>query len=241
MKDSLYQLLVGTLDLFLWGGQLIGEENLPQRGPAVFVANHLDATGPIAAACSIPLRLHPWVIGDMIDRELAPSWLQMDFTERQLHLKPPLSRWVAQGLCRIAVPLFETLGAVPVYRGDYERMQETLRLSLDVLRQGQFLLVFPEDNRMPTDPVTRMQPFQRTFVRLGEQYFAEMGERLMFYPLAIHSSGYVQLGKAVAHNPFASLGSERLRLRDLMEKSVQAMYLSLEGGFMEGALTTERK
>jgi hypothetical protein len=89
MKDGLYQFFVGVLDLFLWGGKLIGEENLPRRGPAVFIANHLDATGPIAAACSIPLRFHPWVIADMMDKDLAPIWLQSDFVERQLHLSPP--------------------------------------------------------------------------------------------------------------------------------------------------------
>ena len=44
MKDGLYQFIVGVVDLFLWGGKLIGEENLPKRGPAVFIANHLDAT-----------------------------------------------------------------------------------------------------------------------------------------------------------------------------------------------------
>ena len=70
MKDGLYQFIVGVVDLFLWGGELIGEENLPRHGPAVFIANHLDATGPIAAACSIPLRFHPWVIADMMDKVL---------------------------------------------------------------------------------------------------------------------------------------------------------------------------
>jgi 1-acyl-sn-glycerol-3-phosphate acyltransferase len=44
MKDGLYQFIVGMLDLFLWSGEMIGEENLPRRGPAVFIANHLDAT-----------------------------------------------------------------------------------------------------------------------------------------------------------------------------------------------------
>jgi len=106
MKDGLYQFLVGVLDLFLWCGELIGEENLPRRGPAVFIANHLDATGPIATACSIPMRVHPWVIADMMDKGLAPLWLQADFVERQLHFKPPVSRWVARALCRISVPFF---------------------------------------------------------------------------------------------------------------------------------------
>jgi len=241
MNDGLYQFIVGMLDLFLWGGEMIGEENLPRRGPAVFIANHLDATGPIAAACSIPLRIHPWVIGDMMDEDLAPAWLQEDFTERQLHLQPPLSEWIARVLCRIAVPLFYSVGCIPVYRGDYERMQETLRMSMDVLRQGQFLLVFPEDNRLSVNPVTKMQPFQHSFARLGEMYYEETGERLEFYPIAIHGSGVMRVGKAVTFNPINPVGQERRRLKVLLEDTIKTMYMHASGNETTGALTPERK
>ncbi|HEY5157704.1 MAG TPA: 1-acyl-sn-glycerol-3-phosphate acyltransferase [Anaerolineales bacterium] len=241
MNDGMYQFIVGMLDLFLWGGEMIGEENLPRRGPAVFIANHLDATGPIAAVCSIPLRVHPWVIGDMMDEDLAPAWLQEDFTERQLHLQPPLSEWIARVLCRIAVPLFYSVGCIPVYRGDYERMQETLRMSMDVLRQGQFLLVFPEDNRLSVDPVTKMQPFQHSFARLGEMYYEETGERLEFYPIAIHGSGVMRVGKAVTFNPINPVGQERRRLKVLLEDTIKTMYMHASGNETTGALTPERK
>ncbi|MGA2503510.1 MAG: 1-acyl-sn-glycerol-3-phosphate acyltransferase [Anaerolineales bacterium] len=241
MKDSLYQFIAGVIDLFLWGGKLIGEENLPRRGPAVFIANHLDATGPIAAACSIPLRFHPWVIADMMDKDLAPIWLQSDFVERQLHLTPPISRWVARALCRISVPLFYSLGCIPVYANDYERMRETLEMSMNVLREGKFLLVFPEDYRLPKDPVTKMQPFQHSFVRVGERYYAETGERLEFYPLTIHGSGNLVVGKPVVFNPLNQVGVERRRLKELMEDTITCMYMHLEGGNTSGALTVERK
>jgi hypothetical protein len=241
MNDGAYQFIVGLLDLFLWGGELIGEENLPRRGPAVFIANHLDATGPIAASCSIPLRVHPWIIANMMDKDLAPAWLQEDFTERQLHLKPPVSSWFARLLCRIAVPLFYSIGCIPVYRGDYERMKTTLAMSMDVLRQGKFLIIFPEDNRMTIDPQTGMQPFQRSFARLGEMYYEETKERLEFYPVVIHSSGFVKIGKAIAFDPLNPVGLERHRLKNLLESTIQSMYLQASGADPSAALTLQRK
>ena len=241
MNDGVYHLIVNTIDMFLWGGKLIEEENLPRRGPAVFIANHHDATGPIAAMCSIPLHLHPWVIGYMMDKEMAPVWLQQDFTERQLRLKPPVSRWLAEGLCKIAVPLFYSLGCIPVYANDYERMRDTLDRSMKVLQEGQFLLVFPEDYRLDRDPVTGMQPFQHSFVRLAERYYDETGKRLEFYPVTIHPAGYAKVGKAVMYNQLNSIGQERRRLNDLMESTIRAMYFELEGEVNNGILAPVKK
>jgi hypothetical protein len=228
MKDELYHFIVGILDLFLWGGELVGEENLPRRGPAVFIANHHEAIGPIAAACSIPLRMYTWTVADMVDKERAAAWLQWDFVERTLHLRPPVSAWVAKRLSRLTVPFLRSLGCIPVYKGDYDQMVDTLRLSMVVLRQGKFLLVFPEDNMLPADPQTGMRLFQRSFARLGEMYYAETGERLEFYPVAIHPFGYVTIGKAVAFDPLNAVGLERHRLKDLMEDTVREMYLQVE-------------
>ncbi len=241
MNDGMYQLIVGMVDLFLWGGKLIGEENLPRHGPAVFICNHLDATGPIAAACSIPVRVHHWVIADMMDKQLAPLWLQADFVERQLHIKPPASVWLSRAICKISVPLFYSLGCIPVYVHDYDRMQETLDMSMSLLSEGKFLLVFPEDYRLYKDPLTKMQPFQHSFVRLGERYYAEKGQRLEFFPVTIHGSGYLVVGKPVAFNPLNPVGLERRRLKRLMEDTITAKYMQMEGGSTSSALTVERK
>lgn len=240
MKDTLYHFLTGILDLFLWGGELVGEENLPQRGPAVFVANHLETLGPIAAVCSIPLRLHPWIIADMVDKDLAPAYLEWDFVQRNFHLRPPVSSHLAWALSKVTVPLLRSLGCIPVYKG-YENMHKTWEQSLAVLLEDQFLLIFPEDANMAHDPVTHMSAFQKSFVRLGEMYYEKTGQRLLYYPLAIHPSGVVVVGQAVQHNPLNPPGLERHRLKDLMEDAVRAMYLKFEGKKVGGVLTPQHK
>lgn len=228
MNDHLYSFIAGIVDLFLWGGDLIGEENLPSRGPAVFIGNHLDATGPIAAACSLPVRTHPWIIADMMDPSLAADWLQADFVERQLLLEPPISRWLAKALSTITVPLFHSLGCIPVYRGDPTRLQDTFRLSLDLLCRGKFLLIYPEDNLQPTDPVTKMQPFQHSFVRLAELYYEATRQRLTFVPIATHSAGYLRVGEPVLHQPRSPVVKERRRLKSVLEQAIIRMYLELD-------------
>jgi hypothetical protein len=241
MNNGTYHFIAGVLDHFLWGGELVGDENLPREGPAVFVANHLDAAGPIATVCSIPLRLHPWVIADMMDKDLAPLWLQADFVERQMHLKPPISQWLARAICRISVPLFYSVGCIPVYHGNYERLQETMNISISVLRQGKFILIFPEDNLLPKDPLTKMQPFKSGFIRLAEQYYLETGKRLDFHPLTIHGTGYLVAGKPVEFNPNNPTGLERRRIKSLLETQIISTYLQLEAGNLVGQLTSDGK
>jgi hypothetical protein len=237
MKDKMNHFLMRVLNLFLWDGEMIGEENLPRNGPAVFIANHLEAVGPIAAFCSIPFRLYAWVIADMVDEEKAAAWLKWDFVERTLELKPPVSGWVATWMSKITVPFLRWMGCIAVYQGEYDRLAESLQLSMDVLRQGKCLLVFPEDNRLPADPVTGMKPFQHSFARLGEKYFDETGERLEFYPVAIHRSGYIMIGKVVTFNPNFAVGAERQRLKRLMENAIKTMYMQMENEDSSNMLT----
>jgi hypothetical protein len=227
MKDSTYHFLTRIIGLFIGKWHVIGKDNLPTQGPAVFIGNHLDATGPLGTATTFPFRMHYWVIADMMDKDLATKWLQWDFCERQLHLKPPLNRWFSKVLCNIAVPLFHSLEFIPVYREDKKRLPDTLRLTVDRLLKDQFVFIFPEDNRLPVDPITRMQPFQYTFARLGEIYYEKTHQRLAFIPVVVHSAGYVWVGKPVLYDPNHQVGIERRRLLDYFEKEIARMYLEL--------------
>jgi hypothetical protein len=168
--------------------------------------------------------------------------MNMDFTERLLHLKPPLSTFISRLLTRITVPMFWSLGCIPVYKGDYTRMQATLQLSMNVLRRDHCLLVFPEDPTLEPDPVTGIKPFQHTFARLGELHHAETSRCLSFLPVAVHPKGKIRVGAPVTYNPLNAPGVERQRIKSLVESSVHKMYQQLGGAEGElGVLTLERK
>lgn len=236
MKDLLYRSLAAGFQAFIWGGEVKGEENLPEQGPAVLVANHLDALGPIAVVSCVPRRLHPWVVADMLDAKLAPEYLRWDFVERQLHLSLPFSLWVAKFISKISVPLLNGAGCIPVHSNP-DDLCATFDESIDLLAQGHFVLIFPEDSSQPLDPLFGMSPFNKGFVRLGELFFQRTKRLLQFYPLAVHAlRRTVQIGRPVTFNPFAPPARERLRVKWALENMIHEMLAGMDGNIYSGVL-----
>lgn len=224
--DVLYFSLSKLLDAFIWGGELFGDENLPEHGPAVFISNHALALGPIAVTSSMPMRLFPWAIGDMLDWDKAPAYLNRDFVEPQLHLPPPLSLSVSRLLSQISVRLLRGIGCIPTYHG--EEVLQTYRLSLDCLEHGRILLIFPEDPALPRDDQCHMSPFMKGFTRLGEIYYQRTGQILKFFPIAVHPIlRQVKLGRPISFNPHNQPANERVRLKSVLESMIRSMLLEM--------------
>ncbi len=239
MADGIYRILRTGFQLLIWGGEVRGLEKLPEHGPAVLVANHLGALGPIAATASLPRRLYPWIISDMLDSAKAPEYLRVDFIEKELHFRPPLSLWLAKMLCKIAVPLLRSVGCVPVYP-DPEGLRGTIEQSLDLLTQEKFLIVFPEDPAQPPDTKLKMSPFKKGFTRLGELFYQRSGKSIWFYPLAIHAGQrLVQVGGPISYNPLTPQVVERLRIRNMLESMIHQMYSAMDSGEILGIPQTQ--
>jgi len=227
VRDWAYNLLRLGLQTSIWGGEILGLQNLPARGPGVLVANHLDALGPIAVAAAVPRRLYPWGVAAMLDPREAPECLRIDFVEKTLNLRLPVSGWLSAALSRLSVPLLTSIGSVPVYP-DPESSPRTFALSVEHLLEHRFLLVFPEDPALPVNPRYKMTPFKKGFARIGEHYFERTQEILRFYPVAVHGERrVVQVAQSIAYNPHNRAAAERLRLKNVLESMIHEMYLAL--------------
>ena len=230
MNKTLYRFVSWGFQELIWGGDLLGQENLPASGPAVFVANHLGALGPIAIGGSLRYFLHTWIHADMLDSRLAPDYLRRDFVEPTLHVPPPFSGWLADGISKLHIPLLRSIGGIPVSHTP-DGLQETFCQTLNLLKDGKFILIFPEDPNLPPDPQTKMRPFQKGFARLGELYYEQTRQVLPFHPLAVHAGTCtVRAGKPIRYNYLNQPASERQRIKSMREQNIRDMLLQASQG-----------
>ena len=227
-KDALYWFLTKALDWLLWGGELMNGENLPTHTeyPVVFVSNHAAALGPIAVISSLPVRVHPWVISDMLEWDKAAAYLCKDFVEPQLHISPPFSMRISKLISQASVRLLRALEGIPVWHG--EKLFETYRISLQSLVRGKSILVFPENPALPMNEWFLMTPFEKSIARLGELYFEQTKRILPFFPLAIHpAERKMNIGKPILYNPHNDPVRERIRIKDVIEAIIHDLYLNI--------------
>ncbi len=207
---------------------VVGFENIATPGPAIFIANHLGAIGPIETILSVPIRFYPWIIAEMLDFKLAPEYLFNDFIHPVLHLNGRFGLLFSTLLTKISVRLLRSIGSVSIDRFG-GMTTEGFRQSLRLLREGKNLLIFPEDSELPLDPESLMRHFMPGFVTLCSLFQANSRLLLPVYPVSVHAGiETVAIGKAEFFHP---LGLHRGAIDSfctLLEERVRTLYLEMQ-------------
>ena len=174
----------------------------------------------------MPVRLYPWIRMETADEDLAPDYLRLDFVEKELKLKPPLSMLVAKAISKITIPIFRSMDIITAYR-TFQDMGKTFSQSLSLLLEGKYLYVAPEDPTLDPDPIDGIRPFQRGFVHLGELYAEKTGRCLPFYPVTIHKDGVIVIDEPIFYNLHNNPRKERLRIVNLLAKTIKCRYAEI--------------
>jgi hypothetical protein len=177
-----------------------------------------------------PLRLYPWMRPEMLDLRTNPGYIRVDFIEKDLHLRPPLSRWVAWGLSWLVVPLLNGVGCIPAFQNEnILEKRVALEQSLERLREGRCLLVFPAVPDWELDSRTRIRRFSHSPLWLAELHHRMPGSTLPINPMCIHPTRHIRLGQVVAlgEEKLATLVQKRAWI-EVLEGKIHGMYLEME-------------
>jgi 1-acyl-sn-glycerol-3-phosphate acyltransferase len=212
--------------LLLFNSRLRGTKNLHRDEPVIMVANHVGSFGPVSVITSLPIRMYPWVAHEVTDvRTVAPR-IQAEFLEQELHLRPPLSTYLAKVIGRICVALMKDIGAIPVYPKS-KKIKNTVQCSLSLLQEGKNILVFAEDSSKKLNEV--LCEFCTGFIHVARLYYEKTRKAIQFLPVAVNRSvGGIKIGTPIRFDASLPFHRERQRLKSELERTIYSLYCELE-------------
>ena len=173
----LYKVIYFLVKLFSPKYKLVGTEKLP-KDPCVIVGNHSQMYGPIAGEMYIPGRHYVWCIGQLMHREEVADYAFQDFWSG----KPKSVRWffklISRLIPQLSVLIFNSAHTVPVYHDT--RLITTYRESIELMKQGNSMVIFPEHHDEHNNIV---HDFQDKFIDLARFYYKKTGVELSFVPM----------------------------------------------------------
>ena len=197
-----------------------GKENVNEL-PGIFVFNHREVYGPIAAVVFLPYDVRPWILYQMIEKSEITRHMYEGTFSRLKWLLPPLRKLLPKILSPIIVWALRSFDPIPVYRGAQVNVIRTFTLSIECLAAGDSILLFPENPKHTYEK--KVSDFYEGFANLGRLYYKRTGERLVFYPVyASPKKRELRIGEGVRFDP-AGGASERERIVGSLEQRMREL------------------
>lgn len=180
---KLYNFLKGTLNLFTPKMKTIWEVPFVDE-PCVFVGNHAGAFGPIDMACKFPLteKCHIWFNAAMAEPKEVPAYVRQDYWWKPgCRMEWLYNATLPYMAAAIIPPILKSVPeSVPVYHDN--RVVTTMRKSLRYLKQGEYLVIFPEQ---PSGFQAHHDWINTGWLNVAPMFYKLTGKALTFYPVHI--------------------------------------------------------
>lgn len=215
---KLYTFLCGTARAVLpdmtttWAVPFDGE-------PSVFCPNHAGAFGPIAMCAFFSLRddSRPWFNAAVMDPKQVPAYVRQDYWWKPgCRLEPLYNATLPYLAAAILPPILRSVPGVPVYHD--MQVIKTFRKSVEFLRQGKHLVIFPQQ---PSGHGMHHEELNKGFLQIAPMAYRTLGMTLNFYPVHIDQKKHeIAVGEPVRYDPEVKLPQQERRLLDGIAKGI---------------------
>ena len=197
-----------------------GKENVKDL-PGIFVFNHREVYGPIAAVVFLPYDVRPWILYQMIEKSEITRHMYEGTFSRLKWMPPTLRKLLPKVLSPIIVWALGSFDPIPVYRGAQVSVIRTFTLSIECLAAGDSILLFPENPKHTYEK--KVSDFYAGFANLGKLYYKKTGEQLVFYPVyASMKKRELRIGEGVRFDPAGGV-HERGRIVAMLEQRMREL------------------
>lgn len=217
--------------------RVLGREHLrmDEDNPIVYLCNHGELYGPVAAMLYIPEYVRPWSISQiMVDPQETAEYLYRYNFGPARWLPGPLKWPVSRLVTRIAHWGLHALEAIPVFRDHPSQLRNTFRMAVEALQCGDPMLIFPEN----PNAVEQDHGYERSgvgtlfsgFAMLAPAYYNRTGKCCRFVPMYAHQGKRtVKFGEEIVFNPDNDPITERDRLVSEIGAQMNRLCAEMEG------------
>ena len=216
----------------LYYHRVIGRDNLHgyEDGSMVLICNHGEIYGPVVANLYVPIAFRPWVISNMMKKEAIVEHIYQGTMVRQKWLPERWKRPLVNLISPLLVWVFDSLEAIPVYRGQPRELIQTFRETINAMQAGDNILVFPEngEDHAPGEGGYALEGVGQLytgFAMIAPMYYAKTHKRAVFVPIyASRKHRTLTIGHGIEYDPQNNATEEKLRIVNGLLGSMQAMY-----------------
>ena len=194
----------------------------PDEGePAVFVANHAQAFGPMSMVLNFDRQFRPWIAGDIMDREKAKDFIFLQFFAGNLKKHKKWTMLKSKFVAKILVPIFENVKGIPVQYGS--GIIGTFRETTKALSEGDNIVIFGEK------PV-RFSPYiaeiSDGIFQVAVFYYKQTGKRLKIYPVYIGPHD-ISVGVPTEFDPEKDMKVQRQQMAEYIKLNIHELASAL--------------
>ncbi|MBE5892328.1 MAG: hypothetical protein E7286_03005 [Lachnospiraceae bacterium] len=222
ISSVLFKIIRKLVRLFYGRMEVIGTENLPSDN-TIFVGNHTQMNGPIAGELFMPENCFTWCAGQMMHAKEVPEYAFDDFWSQKPMWTHTFYRCLAHVITPLSVCIFNNARTIPVYRD--MRIMTTFKKSIQMLKEGNNILIFPEKDEKYNNILYR---FQENFIDLAMYYYKKTGICLTFVPVYIAPKlRKIYIGKGISYDNENRMEAERSRICEYLSAEITDLARSL--------------
>ncbi len=188
--------------------------------PCVFVCNHVGALGPIDMVSRFPLwdQVYAWCNEGIMNKASCPAYVRQDYWwQPGCKLEKFYDAILPSLASLILPPVLQSAPTIPVYHD--ARVMTTMRQSLKVLKEGKYLVIFPEQ---PSGFGTHHDWINTGWLNLCTLYYRSTGGALRLYPVHIDPKKHrFTVARPVQFDTTRSLAEQEAELAEVLKKGLR--------------------
>ncbi|MEG1519398.1 MAG: hypothetical protein RR458_00290, partial [Clostridia bacterium] len=207
--------------------KVFGKENVEKsKFPSIFICNHYELFGPAVSVIFLPFYFRPWVNQELVNKELSFDHIYNN-SFKQKKMPDFLKVLISKIEAKLGNWVFTSFDPIPVYKKDIKDVIKTISSSIDALKCGDNLLIFPENpaksegGKYETDDVGQ---FYTGFAHLGRAYFKATGECVTFYPIFVDKDNRsLSIGHGIDYDNSVNPNEEKMLIAKYLHDSLLEM------------------